>query len=110
MVWQEAMALAKGVYGQTASFPKEELYGLTAQMRRAVVSVPSNIAEGTGRLSNKEFRQFLMIARGSLSELETQVILAHELGFLANEEDLMASIQRVFKLMGGLGKNLGEQP
>jgi len=110
LVWQEAMALAKSVYARTASFPKEEQYGLTAQMRRAAVSVPSNIAEGAGRLSDKEFHQFLMIARGSLSELETQALLAHEFGFLENEEELMTSIQRVFKLLGGLKKTLGGQP
>ena len=84
LIWQEAMNLAKDVYARTGSFPREEMYGLTSQMRRAAVSVPSNIAEGAGRSSDKEFRQFLMIARGSLSELETQVILAQELGFLAN--------------------------
>jgi len=109
LVWQEAMTLAKGVYAQTTSFPKEEQYGLTAQMRRAAVSIPSNIAEGAGRRSDKEFLQFLMIARGSLSELETQIILAHEFGFLKNEEELMANVQRVFKLLAGLKRTLGEQ-
>lgn len=102
------MNLAKCVYAQTAAFPREELYGLTSQMRRAAVSVPSNIAEGAGRAGDKEFHQFLMIARGSLSELETQAILARELGFLDNEEELMNHIQRVFKLLSGLRKSLGD--
>jgi four helix bundle protein len=110
LVWQEAMSLAKAVYAQTTSFPKAEQYGLIAQMRRAAVSIPSNIAEGAGRQSDKEFQQFLIIARGSLSELETQVILAREFGFLDDEAELMANIQRVFKLLGGLRKTLGGQP
>jgi four helix bundle protein len=70
-VWMEGMSLAKDVYAATASFPKEEIYGLTSQMRRAAVSLPSNIAEGAARGSKKEFLQFLVIARGSLMELET---------------------------------------
>lgn len=103
------MALAKEVYAQTALFPTEELYGLTSQMRRAAVSIPSNIAEGAGRAGDKEFHQFLMIARGSLSELETQAILAHELGFLENDGELLEKIQRVFKLLAGLKKSLGDR-
>lgn len=110
MVWQQAMALAKAVYASTSMLPREEMYGLTSQMRRAAVSIPSNIAEGAGRASEKEFHHFLMIARGSLSELETQVILAQELGFLTNTTDLMEHIQRVFKLLGGLKKTLGTTP
>lgn len=75
-VWQAAMGLAKVVYAVTADFPKAERYGLVSQMRCAAVSVPSNIAEGAGRGSAREFHQFLTIARGSLSELETQALLS----------------------------------
>ena len=70
-VWQESMQLVKDIYSVTATFPREEIYTLTSQMRRAAISVPSNIAEGVARTSNKELLQFLSIARGSLSELET---------------------------------------
>jgi four helix bundle protein len=91
--WQEAMHLAKLIYEATAGFPKEEQYGLVSQMRRAAVSIPSNIAEGAGRGGEKEFRQFLMIARGSLSELETQVLLAQQFGFLADAREIPEAIQ-----------------
>ncbi len=78
--WKEAMALVKMVYERTRGFPREELYGLTNQIRRAAVSVPSNIAEGAARTSKKEFVQFLSVARGSLSELETQLLISVDLG------------------------------
>lgn len=80
-VWRLALDLAEGVYQCTSSFPKSELFGLTAQMRRAAVSIPSNIAEGRARSSTKEFLQFLSIALGSLAELETQFELAVRLGY-----------------------------
>ena len=101
-VWQEGMALAKDVYAATASFPKEEIYGLTSQMRRAAVSVPSNIAEGAARGSKKEFLQFLIIARGSLMELETQILLSRDLGFLAHHEQLLERTNKTFALLNGL--------
>jgi four helix bundle protein len=104
IVWQRAMELAVEVYRVSRTFPKEEVYGLTSQMRRAAVSVPSNVAEGQGRLNPKEFRQFLGQARGSLLEVETQVELAHRLGFLS-EVDLRALMQRtqeVLRLLNGL--------
>jgi four helix bundle protein len=78
-VWQEAMQLVKAVYAATTSFPKEESYDLTSQIRRAAISISSNMAEGAARTGTKEFLRFLSIARGSLSELETQIILAREL-------------------------------
>jgi four helix bundle protein len=109
VAWQEAMHLAKAIYELTATFPKEELYGLTSQMRRAAVSIPSNIAEGAGRSGNKEFKQFLMIARGSLSELETQLILAQELGFAENATRQIESIQKLFRILGGLLRSIGEK-
>jgi four helix bundle protein len=101
-VWQESMRLVKGIYAATGQFPREEVYALTSQMRRAAVSVPSNISEGAARTSTKEFLQFLSIARGSLSELETQVILAGDLDYLEDNLPLLASIERIFGLLGGL--------
>ena len=80
IVWQRSIELATAVYRASASFPKEEIYGLTSQIRRCAVSIPSNIAEGQGRLSTGEFRHFLGIARGSNFELQTQITIARELG------------------------------
>ena len=80
LVWQKAKALAVRIYRQTENFPKTETYGLRSQLRRAAVSIPSNVAEGQGRLTRGEFRQFLGHARGSLLELETQMAIAFDLG------------------------------
>jgi four helix bundle protein len=104
--WQEAMSLVKDIYQTTASSPKEEIYALTSQMRRAAVSIPSNIAEGAARTGNKEFLQFLSISRGSLSELETQLIIAKELGYMHASEDIMLKIDSLFGLLGGLMRSL----
>jgi four helix bundle protein len=82
LVWQKARSLAVAVYQATETFPKSELYGLTSQLRRAGVSVVSNVAEGRGRLTKGEFRHFLGLSRGSLLELETQLDIAFELGYL----------------------------
>jgi four helix bundle protein len=82
IAWRKATQLALRIYRCTQKFPKDELYGLTSQMRRAGVSIASNIAEGKGRYCRKEFMQFLYYARGSLSELETQLFIARELGYL----------------------------
>lgn len=101
------MRLAELVYGATAGFPKEEQFGLVSQMRRAAVSIPSNIAEGAGRGGEKEFRQFLMIARGSLSELETQALPAQQFGYLDDAEALFVSIQKLFRIIAGLNRSLG---
>ena len=103
-VWREAVTLALAAYRSTRSFPKEETYGLSSQMRRAAVSVPSNIAEGKGRFSPKELLQFLFRARGSLLELNTQVLIAHELGYLANGDfgRLNDLSEHVGKLLNGL--------
>lgn len=80
-VWKESIELTKNIYLETKNFPKEEIYGLTSQIRRAVVSIPSNIAEGSGRNYDKEFIQFLHISLGSLAELETQLIISKEIGY-----------------------------
>jgi four helix bundle protein len=82
IAWQKAKALALDVYICTCEFPRAETYGLTSQMRRAAISVPSNIAEGKGRYSPRELVQFLYHARGSLLELETQLEIAHDLGYI----------------------------
>jgi len=99
------MSLAKGIYKLTADFPKEETYGLVSQIRRAAVSIPSNIAEGAARNSNKEFIQFLYVSLGSLAELETQLLLSKELGFLKTEE-MNGSIERIRRMLLGLIKHL----
>jgi len=87
IVWQDGIKLAKTVYKLTEKFPKHEVYALADQIRRAVVSVPSNIAEGQARKSPGDFRRFLHIALGSLAEVDTQLILAQEFGYL-NKEDI----------------------
>ncbi len=96
-IWQEGRKLVKTVYSASANFPKEEIYGLTSQIRRAAISIPSNIAEGTGRTSDKEFKRFLDYAIGSLFELETQMILANDLDFIPNED--FETIQQDIKLL-----------
>ena len=107
--WQEAMELVKEIYRVTQEFPKEEIYGLVSQMRRAAVSIPSNIAEGAARTGTKEFLQFLSISRGSLSEVETQLLIAKSLGYIKNQEHVLEQIDKVFGLLGGLINSLRER-
>jgi four helix bundle protein len=97
-VWQKAMDLAEHAYKQTRLFPSEERYGLTSQIRRSAASIPANIAEGWGRFTTSDYVHFLVIARGSLLELETHMLLSHRLGFLA-EHDL-ADVQRLIVQIG----------
>jgi four helix bundle protein len=104
--WKEAMALVKSVYGVSRHFPAEERYGLTAQVQRSAVSVPSNIAEGAARSGSREFAQFLNISRGSLSELETQLLIAVELGYLERNHPVFLSVDRVSRLVTGLHKSV----
>ena len=103
-VWQMAMDLVMEIYRITESFPKEEKYGLSNQVRRAAVSVPSNIAEGAARQTKKEFVNYLHMAQGSLSELDTQLEVARRLAFLDGKiwEDLDKWLQRVDKMLSGL--------
>jgi len=101
-VWKKSIDLVSNIYKITESFPNKELYGLTNQIRRAAVSVPSNIAEGAARNSKKEFIQFLYIALGSLSELETQIIIASRLEYLSNLDTLLEDLKFVQKLINGL--------
>lgn len=102
--WRKSMALVSEIYRLTQSFPKDEMYGLTSQIRRAAVSIPSNIAEGQGRLTPGEFRQFLGHARGSAFEVETQVIIARDLGYLQEDKTnhLVEQIQEVGRILTGL--------
>ena len=106
IAWQKAMQLAKMVYLLQKGLPKEEMYGLGDQIRRAVVSVPSNIAEGYGRGSDAEFKRFLAISRGSLFELKTQLQLAEGVGLLNINEEVWDLIEEVGKLINGLVKRL----
>ena len=107
-VWQKSHELALTVYKCTRSFPKDEIYGLTSQMRRAAASVPSNIAEGCGRSGDAELGRFLQIAMGSASELEYQLLLAHDLGYVNAEEygQLAAKVTEVKKMLAALLRKL----
>ncbi|MFH1921143.1 MAG: four helix bundle protein [Planctomycetota bacterium] len=108
IVWQKAVDLVEAVYRASASFPKEEVYGLTSQIRRAAVSVPSNIAEGQARNTTADFLHFLSIARGSLKEVETQVIIARRLGYIdaQKESELTNLTEEVSRLISGLTNSL----
>ncbi|MET2828585.1 four helix bundle protein [Mesorhizobium shangrilense] len=101
IVWQQAMDLAVSIYEATKSWPKDELYGLTGQVRRAATSVPANIAEGYSRESRATYQQFLRIAQGSLKELETHLLVAQRVGIASAEtvEALMTSSESVGKLL-----------
>ncbi|MBC7758714.1 MAG: four helix bundle protein [Phormidesmis sp. FL-bin-119] len=100
-IWQNAMIIAKEVYATTATFPKEEIYGLVSQINRCSVSVPSNIAEGSSRSSNKEFAHFIKISIGSLFELETQLTLSNKFGIINSEvlSDLMLKIVALQRML-----------
>ena len=100
-VWQEAMRLAREIYRASADFPADERFGLTAQIRRAAVSVTSNIAEGAGRGSKAEYSRFLLIARGSLMELDTQLWLARDL-FQLDDSDFRPSLERLIAKLNTL--------
>ena len=104
IVWQKAMGFVMEVYAATKSFPRDELYGLATQLRRAAVSVPSNIAEGQARYSPREFHQFLSHARGSLVEIETQLMIAQNLGYLTEQytQHLLDKAAELGKILNGL--------
>jgi four helix bundle protein len=101
-VWQSAMELTRVIYRLTQTFPSSEKFGLTSQLRRAAVSVPSNIAEGAGRGGQKEFLQFLYISRGSLCEVETQLTLAVDFGYIEKSTFPVELLDTTFALLGGL--------
>jgi four helix bundle protein len=108
IAWQKAMQLVEQVYRMTKSFPKEEMYGLSSQLRRAAVSIPSNIAEGHCRNGRREFVHHLSIALGSLGELETQVMIAKRLGYLGAAEptELLALAEETGRILVGLMHSL----
>lgn len=110
--WKESMFLVKDVYVITGSFPKEELYGLTSQMKRAAVSIPANIAEGMGRQYKKDTLQFLHIARGSIYELETLLNIAVMINIMdaGTQAGVSAKVGRIMKLLGGLINYLETSP
>ena len=111
VVWQQAMDLAVSIYETTRAWPKEELYGLTTQLRRAAASVPANIAEGYGRESRASYQQFLRIAQGSLKELETHLLIAQRVGIASNEADqqLMTRSESVGTLLRLLIRKLSPE-
>jgi four helix bundle protein len=108
LVWQKAIELAVLIYRLSEGFPRAEVYGLTSQIRRASVSVPSNIAEGYGRGSRKEYLQFLFVAQGSLKELETQMILSQRLNYAtaAQADRILSESEVVGKMLGSLIRSL----
>lgn len=107
-VWKKSIDLVTEVYTLTKTFPKEEQFGLISQMRRSAVSIPANIAEGFGRKTTGELKQFIGIAKGSLSELETLMIISQNLGFIEpdNRINLEQRITEIFRIIGGLTKSL----
>jgi four helix bundle protein len=107
-VWEKSHQLALAIYKATKAFPKEELYGLTSQIRRASMSIPTNIAEGCGRNTDREFARFLQIAMGSASETEYQLILARDLDFLPNDsyEQLHNEVEEIKRMLASLLKTL----
>ena len=111
IVWQKAMNLVESVYRVTKGFPNTEIYGLTSQVRRAAVSIPSNIAEGQGRNTTRDFLHFLSVAQGSLMEVETQTTIAKRLGYVKeqSERDLLESTAEVGRLLNGLCNSLNKK-
>jgi len=105
-MWKRSIQMVKELYALTTEFPIEEKYGIVQQMRRAAISVPSNIAEGSGRDSNLEFAHFLSIAQGSLAELETQLIISKELNFTSDIEKFEAHIKSIRLMIRGLSRKL----
>ena len=104
IVWQKSIQLVIDIYKLTEVFPKDECYGLVSQMQRAAVSIPSNIAEGNERNSNKEFAHFLYIAKGSLAELETQIIISEKLKFINTNQStsILNSCHEIGRMINGL--------
>ncbi len=111
IVWQKAMDLVESVYKVTGQFPNTEVYGLTSQVRRAAVSIPSNIAEGQGRHTTRDFLHFLSVAQGSLCEVETQIIIAERLGYIQHELEsrLLDLAAEVGRLINGLCNSLNKK-
>ena len=108
-LWKNSMDFVERIYKITISFPKEEKYGLTSQLRRAAISVPSNIAEGAARKSKKEFTNFLYIGLGSLTEVETQLILSERLGYIDCNNGILKPLEELRAMFLGLIKYLARQ-
>lgn len=108
VVWNKSMDLAAKIYSSTRSFPREEMYGITSQMRRAGTSIPANIAEGQARETKPDFLRFLGIARGSLAELETWIMLCERLGYLNSQNSamLLRDCEEIQRLLAGLRRSL----
>ena len=111
IAWQKAMDLVNAVYDATDAFPKREIYSLTDQMRRAAVSIPSNIAEGQAHYSNREFLHFLRHSRGSLAELETQVLIAKKRNYLPDSQsaDILQKASELSRILSGLINSLNQR-
>ena len=107
-VWKKSIELVTEIYSITANFPYEEKYGIVSQIRRAAISVPSNIAEGCARFSDKENLRFLDIARGSLAELETQLIISKNIGFI-DSDNLVKKISPIAQMLSGLKRHLKQK-
>jgi len=109
-IWKRSIELVKNIYEISNSFPKEELYVLTSQLRRTAISIPSNIAEGFSRFHNKEYRQFLYIALGSCAELETQIIIANYLKYLDDDRfnDIINESEVICKMISNLIKKVND--
>jgi len=107
-VWQKSIQLVTTIYSATSSFPKEEIYGITSQIRRCAISIPSNIAEGAGRGTKKDFSHFLDVAKGSSFELETQLIISKEIGFIHHNSfaSILSELEEIQKMITGLQKSL----
>ncbi len=111
IIWQRSIDFVTKIYKETSNFPKEEVYGLVSQLRRAAVSVPSNIAEGAARNSDKEYVRFLFIARGSASEIETQLLIAENLGYIelsknTLKEDLLEMSRMLTSLINKISQRI----
>lgn len=111
-IWKHSIELSTDVYELTKKYPKSEMYGLTSQIRRSVISISSNIAEGAGRQSQKEFIQFLNIAKGSCYELETQLLISQNLNFITKDEyqNLEDKLVKIEKMIYAFIKKLAKQP
>jgi four helix bundle protein len=109
IAWQKSMLLVKNIYDLTQQFPKDELFGLTSQIKRAVISVPSNIAEGSSKKSTADFVRFLNIAYGSLAEVGTQVEIAEMLGFINKQEEIYKQVDEISKIISGLISSLNKK-
>lgn len=103
-IWQKGIEIVKDVYAMTKEFPREEMYGITSQMRRSAVSIPANVAEGFKRFHGKEYSQFLHIALGSVAELETHLIISKELGFIKDEQlaEISEKLDHISKMVSSL--------